>query len=117
MKTLLVKWTVTVVASAALSLLAAAGNGVVNRIAKADEPVAVDESAFDACEQTDIIARVPAPYEDGDRMTGGAHVNPRPADCTCPNRCPSRHTGWWQRGPIRRIISAPFRCIHNRRWH
>ena len=42
-------------------------------------------------------------YDDGVSVPAGAHCHP------------SHDCGWWRRGPVRRVVSAPFRWFRNRR--
>lgn len=47
-------------------------------------------------------------YDDGRDVPAGAHVH-------CPPGRNVRTVGWWQRGPIRRVVAAPFRWLFHRR--
>lgn len=78
-------------------------------------------SVFDQGLKSTLVAQV---YDDGRQLPGGAYVSP-PADKAI-TATPARtvivyrntsygRSGWWTRGPIRRVISWPIRRLIARR--
>lgn len=82
--------------------------------AVADADTGAVFSVFDQGLKSTLVAQV---YDDGQQLPGGAYVSPpaaevntaTPAKTVIVYRTTYQRSGWWTRGPIRRVISWPIR--------
>ena len=72
-----------------------------------DRPKAIPDTVFLAIPSQPVIAvEEVVPIDDGVVVAAGAHLK-APVACRPVRRY--RTVGWWQRGPVRRLVSWPFR--------
>lgn len=111
------KYTCALLAGMVLSLLAfSAGVDTAPKLAADDDPFVV----FGASQITISDAETPQRFDDGLRLAGGAFVtcpDPQPRSVVVTRTtvrvtpvCVTR-SGWWTRGPVRRVISFPVRAV------
>jgi len=86
-------------------------------------PVAADEDPFAVFAGGQLLAesQIPERFDDGLTLAGGAFVTcPEPVpiavtlDRSVQHR-PAAGNGWWTRGPVRRVVSFPVRCLIGKR--
>ena len=101
----MIKWIATIVTGGSASLLWVVLSNAVQSPEKPPEPPPVvqhDDFTMIESESPHADPVAAEAYDDGVRCPPGAYVER-----------PRRHyrSGWWMRGPIRRIISWPFRRL------
>lgn len=115
------KYLCSLIAGAVISLALLTVSKDLASPAVADADSSAVFSVFDQGLKSTLVAQV---YDDGQKLPGGAYVSPPATKATTSTATKTvvvyrstcyQRSGWWTRGPIRRVISWPIRRLVARR--